>query len=227
MMGRTHALSGAVAGAGVAAWAYEPRPVIALAAVVTAGAALLPDSDHPDGSVARTCGPLTQGFAWLVGKVSGGHRHLTHSLLGCATFTAISWVFAHYRWRWVLALLLALLLASALRALRIRGPLAELGALAGAAALAWTCWQITLLPWAVGIGCVAHLLGDGATREGIPLFAPLLHRRVHLLGPVRFTTGHLAEKFIAAVLCGSMAALAVQVTGLADVALWLYRHAGS
>jgi len=53
MMGRTHALSGLVAG--VAAghiWWHLDAQHLAVAAAVSAGAAVLPDIDHPERSLA-------------------------------------------------------------------------------------------------------------------------------------------------------------------------------
>jgi LexA-binding, inner membrane-associated putative hydrolase len=61
------------------------------------GAAVLPDIDHPDGSVAYSFGFVTEGFAWLIEHVSGGHRHGTHSLAGIAAFTGAAYVAEHYR----------------------------------------------------------------------------------------------------------------------------------
>jgi hypothetical protein len=126
MMGRTHALSGLVAG--VAAghfWWHLDAPHLAVAAAVTAGAAVLPDIDHPDGSVAYSFGFVTKGFAWVIGHVSGGHRHGTHSLAGIAAFTGAAYVAEHYRrtlgGKIALGLLLVLVLAAGLRALKIGG----------------------------------------------------------------------------------------------------------
>jgi membrane-bound metal-dependent hydrolase YbcI (DUF457 family) len=90
MMGKTHALSGAMAFGLVAVPAaplahLHPRELV-LGTVVTAGAAVLPDIDHPGSGVSRTFGPLTRVFARLVGWISGGHRNGTHSLLGAAVF---------------------------------------------------------------------------------------------------------------------------------------------
>jgi membrane-bound metal-dependent hydrolase YbcI (DUF457 family) len=91
-LGRTHALFGVVTGAVAGFALHAPRPQAAVAAVLTAGAAVLPDIDHPDATVARCFAFVTQAFAWLVGKLSGGHRHLTHSLFGAGVFTALAWL---------------------------------------------------------------------------------------------------------------------------------------
>lgn len=61
-------------------------------ALICAGAALLPDLDHPGGTVARSLPPLSGWLSRIVVKVAGGHRRATHSLLGLAVFTALAWV---------------------------------------------------------------------------------------------------------------------------------------
>jgi membrane-bound metal-dependent hydrolase YbcI (DUF457 family) len=98
MLGRTHALSGAVVGAavGLTATHLTPGP-LAVGVVLTAGAAVLPDIDHPDATCARSFGFITQAFAWVIEHVSGGHRHGTHSLVGIAAFSAAAFAADTYR----------------------------------------------------------------------------------------------------------------------------------
>ena len=62
---------------------------VAVGALVSAGAALLPDVDHPSASVARSLPPLTVWVARLVSAVGGGHRGITHSLVGAVLFVAL------------------------------------------------------------------------------------------------------------------------------------------
>ena len=64
---------------------------------LTAGAAVLPDIDHPNSTLAHCFGFLTKSFAWLIGKVSGGHRHLTHAILGVAGFEFLAWLAVKFR----------------------------------------------------------------------------------------------------------------------------------
>ena len=101
MMGHSHALTGAVAWLGLApvlaglpllnessrfietgimAGALKPPELIA-GALVCAGAAMLPDLDHPSATIAQTFGPLTWGLSKAVNWLAGGHRAATHSLL--------------------------------------------------------------------------------------------------------------------------------------------------
>lgn len=110
MMGRSHALSGWVAGLAVA-------PMIGLTSVAevvpfaaaTAGYALLPDLDHPGAKASRLLGPITRiisgavrAFSGILYNVTKGprdedstgrHRHATHTvaaalLLGFLAATA-------------------------------------------------------------------------------------------------------------------------------------------
>ena len=57
-------------------------PGVITGALICAGAALLPDMDHPGGTVARSLPPLSTWLARGVSRVCGGHRHGTHSLVG-------------------------------------------------------------------------------------------------------------------------------------------------
>src|SRR5947209_12378614 len=101
MMGRTHALSGLVTGVAAGQFVFHlDAGHLAAAAVVTAGAAVLPDIDHPDASCACSFGFVTEAFAWLIEHVSGGHRHGTHSLVGIAAFTEAGYAAEHYRHAW-------------------------------------------------------------------------------------------------------------------------------
>lgn len=222
MLGRSHALSGAVVGAGLSvAVLHADRPHVALAAVVTAGAAVLPDLDHHDSSIAHSFGFATQAFAWVVEKLSGGHRHLTHSLAGAGVFTALVWLAGTYRHTWPgeigLGFTLTLLLAAALRALKLGGHAADLIALAGAAAMVRYSYGLALVPYAVAAGCVAHIIGDGLTDEGVPLWAPVTGRHVHLLPePFAFTTGTRPERWIVVpALYLGLAWIALTASGLA------------
>lgn len=81
--------------------APQAAPVMAVGALLTAGAALLPDLDHHSGTIAHAVPSVevfgvtlipspTKALARVVEDVSGGHRHLTHSLLGIAAATVIA-----------------------------------------------------------------------------------------------------------------------------------------
>src|SRR5580704_4591452 len=87
MLGRDHALSGAVVFAALAPSLHVTVSHLAAGVVLAAGAGVLPDIDHPDSTISRSFGFLTEWFAWVVDRISGGHRHGTHSFVGIGVFT--------------------------------------------------------------------------------------------------------------------------------------------
>ena len=201
-LGHTHALSGVLAGAAVGLYVTHLPPArLALFAGLTAGAAVLPDVDHPDSSLAHSFGFLTRTFAWLVGKISGGHRHLTHAVLGVAGFTELARLAVSNRadtaGRAGLAVLLALVIASGLYAMRVTGHGADVLAVAGAVAMVVTGTGLTMVVMAVGVGCATHVAGDMLTDEGCPLLFPLSRYHFRLLPePLAFTTGSRPEIWV-------------------------------
>jgi membrane-bound metal-dependent hydrolase YbcI (DUF457 family) len=223
MMGRDHALSGAVAFAALAPELHVTAAHLAAGVVLAAGAGVLPDIDHPDSTISRSFGFLTEWFAWVVDRISGGHRHGTHSLIGIAVFTAGAWgsglyqlsepkamLSGHLGFSWHIVpatLVLALLYSSALRALHIGG---HFGDLLGIGAALVTCftgadvaqltvasWHIPLLAVVVALGCAAHIAGDELTHGGCPLFWPVSLHEFHLLPrPLQITTAKLCETWV-------------------------------
>jgi membrane-bound metal-dependent hydrolase YbcI (DUF457 family) len=214
MLGHTHALSGAATGAATAEYVLHlPAATIHVArvtmhlpgagmlalAVLTACFAVLPDLDKCGSCPARALGFFSEAFAWLVGKVSGGHRHATHSAAGVAAFTAaaVLTVGAWAAWtgaRWGLGVFLALAFAAGLRALRLGGHHADLAGIAVAVAVTCTGWGLGLVPLACGLGCSTHIAGDSLTDSGVPLLWPFTDRRFRLLPePLAFTTGTRPE----------------------------------
>jgi membrane-bound metal-dependent hydrolase YbcI (DUF457 family) len=202
VLGHSHALSGAVTGTAASLYVLHlPLPQAALLAGLTAGAAVLPDIDHPSSTLARSFGFLTHGFAWLVGRISGGHRHGTHTLLGVGVFTGLAWLAVAFRHdtagRIALGALLALILAGALIALRLGGHWSDTLAIGGAVAMVTTGTGLSLVALAVGLGCSAHVAGDMLTDSGCPLALPLSRRRFKLLPePFSFTTGTAPELYV-------------------------------
>ena len=105
-MGRSHALSGLSVGV-LAAGALDhvPLPVRLLVIPTVAGAALLPDLDHPSATAARALGPITKWIARSINHMAlelyhatrargdprgrrDGHRLVTHTIPGCLAFGA-------------------------------------------------------------------------------------------------------------------------------------------
>jgi len=211
MLGRDHALTGAVVFAALAPALHVPLVDLPAGVVLGAGAGVLPDIDHPDSTIADSFGFLTEGFSRLTNKISGGHRHGTHSFIGVAIFTVLAWVFGvlqthhsagmrfgHGSLAGSLTvamipavLILTLLYSSALRALKIGGHHGDLIGFAGAVA---TCylgtdivpvtvwhWKIPFIAVAVALGCLAHIAGDELTHGGCPVLWPVSQYEFHLL----------------------------------------------
>ncbi len=212
-LGHTHALSGLVTGMAVGLYAVHlplvplpdasrlPASHLAILAGLTAGAAVLPDIDHPDSSLGHCFGFMTRAFAWLIGLVSGGHRHLTHAALGVAGFTGLAWLAVSHRdvigWEIGLALFLSLILAGGLYAIGVHGHGADALAIAGAIALMVSGTGVALVALAVGLGCATHVIGDMLTDDGCPLLYPFSRYHFRLLPrPLAFTTGTWPELWL-------------------------------
>jgi membrane-bound metal-dependent hydrolase YbcI (DUF457 family) len=223
MLGRDHALSGAVVFAALAPTLHVPGQYLAAGVAVAAGAGVLPDIDHQDATIAQTFGFLTEWLAWTVNKISGGHRHGTHSLLGLAAFTAAAYgagrlqqsgprlyPATHVAFSWHIlpaVLIISLLYSAALRALRIGGHFGDLIGIGAALATCYTgadlallqvgSWQVPLLGAATALGCAAHIAGDELTHGGCPLFWPASMHEFHLLPrPLQITTAKAAETWV-------------------------------
>jgi membrane-bound metal-dependent hydrolase YbcI (DUF457 family) len=219
MLGHDHALSGALAFAAVAPLLPVSGTQLAVAAILTAGAGILPDLDEPGSTIARTFGFLTGTFAWIVHRISGGHRKGTHSLLGVGLLTNLQ--HGELWWHLVPAgLIMALLFSAGLRALYIGGHHGDLFGIALAVLVLWqgwdlvevTSWHIPVLAVSVALGMLAHLAGDMLTHDGCPLLYPLSRYEFGLLPePVRITTNKLAERWVISPLL------------LAGLAYFLYR----
>jgi len=224
-MGRTHVTQA------VAVWATScvaaavthhpaPLPVVLAGAATIAGAALLPDCDHREATLARLAGPVT---AYACGGVadlsiwahratrtrydrptSDGHRGLTHTILAALTAgaaaTLIGWLIPYGS-----AALITILAAAAVQAMaparvrrwrRHRYAWAA-GILAGIAAAlthvgGWWLGPIVTAGW------LTHLAGDACSVQGVPLWWPARirgqrWRMVGLWQPLRIHTGSPIE----------------------------------
>jgi membrane-bound metal-dependent hydrolase YbcI (DUF457 family) len=213
MLGRTHALSGSMAFASLTCAAplvgvHPHWPAIAAGLLATAGSALLCDSDHPDGTIAWSLGPATKALTRIVHRVSGGHRHATHSLAFTLATPIAVWVGDAALGRYFALPLLFLLFTFGLRALHLARGLAPLVALGLAALVGYAMpHDLDWLPWSVGVGIAAHLVGDCLTKEGCPLLWP---RRTHYMIPIVQRTGNRLETLVVAPACmiGTVALLA-------------------
>lgn len=195
MMGVGHALLGTATWAAGASLilphaGITPTPaVIVLGAFPIAGAALRPDIDHPQASIANSGGFITRGIAQIANAVSGGHREGTHRLLFwllCAVFdftvvtvfgsTGALVLFFIYTAFGTQALAKTQLYARMNRAWKSRtGLFAKLwcwvvaAAITAAAAYVFPLADVSnwwWLPVALTVGHATHLIGDALTTQG-------------------------------------------------------------
>ena len=205
MLGRTHATSGSLAWSATASLApvagVHPHWAAVLAGSMTAaGAALLPDADHPEATIAWSFGPITKAVTLFVHRVSGGHRHATHSLLFAVEATLATWLLLLLARQWFAVPTLFVLTVFALRAWHVKPSLTPVAAVLYTGVF----WFLLhgdygWLPVAVGAGVLAHLAGDCLTKEGCPLLWP--HRR-HFMAPVIRRTGNRVETLLFAPVFG-------------------------
>jgi membrane-bound metal-dependent hydrolase YbcI (DUF457 family) len=170
---------------------FEASPTgIVVGALVTAGAALLPDADHRSATIAQSLPPVSNAVCAGIGAIAGGHRNGTHSLVGIAGFVTLAWFAGHWTlqtplWGTVYlgAGLVSLLLVSfAAKVLGILPdgvqklpwilavPLAVFVALCAPDEQDW-------FPLAVAIGSTVHVAGDLLTTGGCNLIWPFRFRR--------------------------------------------------
>lgn len=213
MLGKTHAVSGA-AGWLAAAPALSSalgNPLtpaeLAVGTVACAGAALIPDLDHPQATIAQTFGPVSAIAARVTSVVAGGHRQGTHSLLFVGLFGALCYfigIGAEAADSNTPAIVLMFLLASfAFRGMNLVPPstsrqMKGLVVIVQAALLTWAMTLIMPESWwwlgiAGALGALIHLLGDALTPEGVPFFWPL---RGRFSIPIISHTGNFVERVI-------------------------------
>jgi membrane-bound metal-dependent hydrolase YbcI (DUF457 family) len=210
VLGQTHALSAAGAFLAlsfpVSHYVHHLTPLTAaVGTIVAAGAGLLPDLDHPSASPARAFGPLSQTLARLVSRVSGGHRHATHSLLGTAIASALA--AAAYLNAWTLTVMIWLCMGLGVRALwrrpanRPNGRLdyRDVAGLVHAAVAFYIAYRLThasldlsIVPAAVMVGYLVHLIGDSATESGVNWWWP--DRRRYRWASI--DTGRAVERWV-------------------------------
>lgn len=254
-MGVSHATSGAVLGLVVAGYypalvgGPEPSAGSVLTyAAVCAGAALLPDLDHPSSTATRRfevfewlSAYFVRPFSGLVFRLTkarrdtgkGTHRGFTHTILGAILLgLLLNWASA----RWgtpVLVGILFVCIALAIKGLDhlVPGP----PSLVIAAMLTFgvehfvpggTAGTAGWLGTAVTLGMIIHMVGDAITEAGAPLLWPLpiRQRRWYPVGsprPLRFRAGGKVETmFVAPVLTvAAMVLFALVVPGVAPFLL--------
>jgi membrane-bound metal-dependent hydrolase YbcI (DUF457 family) len=231
VLGVSHALSGAALGLAVVG--LVPRLVgetpsagsVLTFAAVCAGAALLPDLDHPSSMATRRFSAASFLASHAVRPLSrlvydltkgrrdtgrGSHRGLTHTVVA-AVLLGLGVNFASARFGTpVLVGTLFVCLALAIKGLDaiVPGP----PSLVIAAGLTYavehfvpggTAGTAGWLGTAVALGMVVHSVGDAITESGAPLLWPLpiRKRRWYPVGsprPLRFRTGGAVEAWLVA-----------------------------
>ncbi|WP_250573217.1 metal-dependent hydrolase [Nonomuraea sediminis] len=224
VMGHSHAMTGAIAWlalapalaslpmvtestrfieTGIMANALTPAELIA-GALVCAGAAMLPDLDHPSATIAHTFGPVTWALAKMVSWVGGGHRGMTHSLaFAVALGFGAHWLAATYPIG--RDIMVVLLIGLALRAIGVGIPgnkagsaMINIGLTAGIFAVLLSLHVgYAWLGMAVAVGCLVHVLGDCMTERGCPVLWPLAYKFV-LPWKIGIKTGKTFEQKILA-----------------------------
>lgn len=186
-MGFTHATSGTAAWLAVTAalpafgtgiLPLTPAGVLS-GAMVSAGAALLPDADHKSATIAHSVPVLGPLVTDAIGDASGGHRHGAHTLLAAAVVTGAA--VALGRWSVDLpmfgptaigpAVATVALITFAVKArdlVRHWRTAWALGLVAAAVVFFYASDSSIWFPLAVGLGYVVHLAGDALTVGGIP-----------------------------------------------------------
>jgi membrane-bound metal-dependent hydrolase YbcI (DUF457 family) len=220
MMAEQHIRSGVLGGLLLLATGAQMLDVVSLTdslmvPVIAGGAAILPDWDHERSTVTRIFPLVTRPIHWLVVGLHmvvyaatrrGGdpptfdrspHRGLTHSLVVAVSIIPLLAAVLYALPAYACAILLIFLVllcgdvffAPLVLILYVSAGLWEFGPLGFLAHVhsLWWLWSL-----AVGIGCVAHILGDCPTSAGAPLFAPLSWEPVIL--PFTFRTGGTFER---------------------------------
>lgn len=198
MMGRTHFVSGIVAFEATAASMHYTPTQAAIGAVVVSSAALLPDIDHQHATISRTYGPITVGVSRAIAGLAGGHRRGTHSIFGIGLLGLITQACVMYRHQMlamaVLCGILIVTLAAGVRLLKIPGWIDDLAPIPVViTGVCFTNVDLTAVPIALVVGCLAHVAGDCLTNSGCPILWPLSDERLKF---GLFNTGKRFEKWV-------------------------------
>ncbi len=193
-MGASHAVSGAAAWVAVTTtspgfgWAPLDAVGVLSGAAVCAGAALLPDIDHPSSTVAAGL-PAGRIVAGAVSGLTGGHRKGMHSVVAMIAAILLAIALSFLTWTpagWDVSLAVGPALAAAVciaigtKCLRIaRGWIGAwiVGALAAGGLMWFLPDEFGWLPTCIGVGFLAHLVGDTLTTGGVPWLWPIMPRR--------------------------------------------------
>lgn len=188
MMGTSHAISGGAAWIAVTSLGlYETTPTAALlGTVVCAGAALLPDADHHNATIAHSVPVAGKVVAGAVGGLTGGHRKGMHSLIAVVVVIFAMFWLGQLTWQpdgWDVtihagaAIATACCIAFATKVLKITKSWLIawiIGIAVGFGIGLLSPAQAAWLPWCIGTGYLVHLLGDAITVGGVPFLWPVM-----------------------------------------------------
>ena len=215
MMGRHHALSGALVWFGVVGVGLGEvsHPGEAIAAAAACGAAaMLPDIDEPGSTVAHSLGYISDGVSKITNEVCGGHRKASHSLIGVAVVTGLAWLSTINPIS--AAAVFAFLILLAFRGLAPvgfrHGLIAFAVAVGSGVGVALGRIDVMFLPVAVGVGYSIHLVGDMLTTGGVPLLWPW---KKHFSFPILGHTDSGREKIFAVAMLLALGGL-VYISGI-------------
>ena len=184
MLAHDHALLGGLAALEIGTLFTHDPATLALMVGVTAAWSDSPDLDEDGSTVSRQLGLASRVVGWCTGRITGGHRHATHSLLGAVgVWFLVDWLVR--LGALPVGILLAASLAFGLRLLLPRRKGDSLSMLVASAVIALVVVRNHIatdwLPWACSGGVLAHLVGD--LGQGVPLLWPYKRRfAVGLLG---------------------------------------------
>lgn len=203
MNGATHATSGLAVGLWTSEVAPGSGPVgVVVWAGTVAGAAIIPDIDHPKSKATTMWGPVTSvPTGWLRRVVK--HRGVTHHpvVAVAVTLVAVGLAAVHpVTAALVVAVITGLVLTGLDHLLpgNTSRPITNFVlSWTAAAAVSVTGWDVWWLPLAAAVGVLTHIAGDALTKNG-------------LLGLIR--TGGLAERVIHGLLVLAIVAWAVHAT---------------
>jgi len=238
MMGSSHAASGAAVWLAITATSipalgvHELAPGVVLLGVgIAAGAALLPDADHHNATIAHSVPVAGRVAAGAIGALSGGHRKGMHSLLAVVAVIIGMIYLGQLTWTpdgWDRTLHLGAAISAgacvtfAVKVLKLAKswPLAWLTGIVFGLAVGLMAPEATaFLPWCIGAGYLTHLLGDMLTAGGVPLLWPIPVRPPKVVSeipvlnqmwlkhgafavPILGTTGSWREQVAFMVFCG-------------------------
>lgn len=197
MMGRTHMLTGVMAASGTAFVTGADVPSGLILFSLLPGFALFNDIDHPDATASRTLGGFTRIPALFM-----GHRRETHSLPGIAALAlgtylatinlgnvvANCWLTFVLVVGWLSALRIITTVCKDLKICRIPRGVGWVPVLVAVGVVWWPTelahvgirFPLWMLPWALGVGMLVHLIGDIITLQGCPLMWPFSSKKTRL-----------------------------------------------